>query len=84
MGCYAAVDAAPRSPSMRNSAPGIVNSVRPQSKQTMIFGNTITVGLSRFLRPEKWMMISDPNCVWLFDEHDPQDTTHTPFRPEVR
>jgi hypothetical protein len=47
--------------------------------QTAIFGNTITVGSSRFSRPEKWMMISEPNCVWLFDEHDLQDVTHSQF-----
>jgi hypothetical protein len=79
MGCYAAVDAAARSLNWRNSAAGIVNSVTPQSKQTAIFGNTITVGSSRFLRPEKWMMISEPNSVWLFDEHDLQDITHNPI-----
>jgi hypothetical protein len=56
-----------------------MNSVTPQSKQTAIFGKTITVGWSRFLRPEKWMMISEPNCVWLFDVHALHDITHSPF-----
>jgi hypothetical protein len=23
--------------------------------------------------PEKWIMISEPHCVWLFDEHDLHD-----------
>jgi hypothetical protein len=83
MGCYAAVDAAPRSLNWRNSASGIVNSVTPQSKQTAIFGNTITGGLSRFLMPEKWMMISEPNCAWLFDEHDRQDINTAFVRPAI-
>jgi hypothetical protein len=25
------------------------------------------------------MMISEPNSVWLFDEHDLQDITHNPI-----
>jgi len=51
----------------------------PQSKQTAIFGKTITVGWSRFLRPGWWMMISEPNSFWLFDEHDLHDITHNPI-----
>ena len=41
MGCYAALDAAPRSPSKRHCASGIVNSATPQFKQTTSLGITI-------------------------------------------
>ena len=39
--------------SSNNSVCGTVNLVDPQSKQTEIFENTKTAGLSRFLRPGK-------------------------------
>ena len=50
----------------------LVNCVKPQSKQTASFGNTKTPGLSRFLSPEKWMLISATNCVWFSEPHDLQ------------
>ena len=69
----------PRFPSWRSSASGMVNSAKPHSKQTAIFGKTITAGLFRFARPEKWIMISEPNWAWLFDEHDLHDIAYSPF-----
>ena len=46
----------------------MVNSVKPQSKQTSSIGNTITAELSRLVLPGK--LISPPNAVWFFDPHD--------------
>jgi len=38
-----------------------------QSKQTKTFGNTRTPGLSMFLTPLKWIIISVVNSAWLLD-----------------
>jgi hypothetical protein len=57
------------SASNANASSGVVNREKPQSKQTKIFGNTKTLGLSRFLRPEKWIFISAANSSSLADVH---------------
>jgi hypothetical protein len=43
--------------------------VKPQSKQIACFGNTQTVGLSRFLSPGKWIATSLLNVLWFLEEH---------------
>jgi hypothetical protein len=47
----------------------MVNSVKPQRKQTNSFGNTKTAGLFRASRPGQWMLISEPSSVWFSDPH---------------
>lgn len=43
----------------------MLNRVEPQSKQTRSVGYTNTPGLSIFLRPEKWIIISAENSTSL-------------------
>ena len=43
-----------------SSLSGVMNREEPQSRQTTSLGNTQTQGLSRFLRPLKWMRVSSP------------------------
>jgi hypothetical protein len=62
----------PNSPCVRE------NCETPQSKQTKTFGNTNAPGLSRFLSPAKWIIISETNCVWF---SDPRSTSHD--RPQI-
>lgn len=63
-----------RAPSVsgRNASFEMVNSVKPQAKQTASVGNAGIPGLSRFLRPlkGKWIIISATISVSLRDPHD--------------
>jgi len=54
----------------------VVNREEPQSKQTDTFGNAKMPGLSMFLRPLKWIIISAVNSASLADVHTAQDITH--------
>jgi hypothetical protein len=56
----------------RNASSEMVNSVKPQAKQTASVGNVGIPGLSRFLRPlkGKWIIISATISVSLRDPHD--------------
>jgi hypothetical protein len=56
-----------------NSDFGPVKYDEPQSKQTKSFENALTPGLSRFFKPEKWMIISAVNSVSLPDPQNRQD-----------
>jgi hypothetical protein len=73
----AALNLAP-SVSRCNSRSGSTNPVKPQLKQTVTFGNAKTPGLSRTSRPEKWIIISVPNCVCFSDPHDAHAITMPP------
>jgi len=52
-----------RSASSAKSVPGMVKREEPQSKQTKTFGNTRTPGLSMFLTPLTWIIISVVNSA---------------------
>ena len=54
---------------------GTVNCEKPQSKQTKAFWNINTLGLSRFLRPLRWTIISKENSTCLTEAHIAQDIT---------
>lgn len=56
---------------MRISLSGMVKHEEPQSKQTIRVGNIKTPGLSIFLIPGKWMLISVPTSICLAGPHDP-------------
>jgi hypothetical protein len=49
--------------SSAKSVPDVVNPEKPQSKQTKTFGKAKTPGLSMFLRPRKWIIISVMNSA---------------------
>jgi hypothetical protein len=49
------------SPSFCNGSPCTTKSAHPQFKQMVTGGKIMTVGLSRFSRPGKWMFISAVN-----------------------
>lgn len=55
-----------------NSASGMVNSEKPQSKQTETFGNNKTLGLLMFLLPEKWIIISAVNSAAILQQRSAQ------------
>jgi hypothetical protein len=57
---------------------GVVNPEKPQSKHTKTFGHTKALGLSRFLTPWKWMLISAVNSAKLVDAHEEQDIDGLP------
>lgn len=61
----------------RNWAWSIVNSVKPQSKHTINFGNTHTCGLSKPFSPGKCIQSSPPNTLCLDDWHAQQDIWHS-------
>jgi len=67
---YAAAVSLSASTSRRNSASGIANSVKPQSKHTKSLGKTNTTGFPRLLSPGKWMAISPLKLLWCSDWHD--------------
>src|SRR5271169_185037 len=56
----------------------MVNSVKPQSKQTTSFGNTNTAGWSRPFRPEIWTLISAPYSSWFPLPHTLQAILFSP------
>jgi len=58
----------------------VVNREKPQFKQTKTLGNTQTPGLSMFLKPQKWIIISVGNSDSLLDAHNKQDMNVHSFR----
>jgi len=61
-----------------NSSSGTLNREEPQSKQTKTFGNSQTPGLSRFLSPMKWSIISAEKLPWFSEAHAGQDINSPP------
>jgi hypothetical protein len=49
--------------SRANSVSGMINREEPQSKHTKTFGNANKPGLSMFVRPQKWIIISAVNSA---------------------
>ena len=68
--------------SSANSVSGVVNLEKPHSRQTKTLGNRKTLGLSRFLMPEKWMLISAGNTACLREPHDTQGI-NTPYESKT-
>ena len=56
----------------RNSASGISNSAKPQSRQITTVGNNISVGFVKLSYPGEWMLISPEKTRCLVDWHDLQ------------
>ena len=69
-----------------NSAAGTVDCKNPQFKHTTNVGNTKTPGLSRCLRPAKWITISAGNVAASLDLHEGQniDTPIERMRNAIR
>jgi Response regulator containing a CheY-like receiver domain and an HTH DNA-binding domain len=61
-----------------NSSSGTLNREEPQSKQTKTFRNSQTPGLSRFLSPMKWSIISAEKLPCFSEAHAGQDINSPP------
>src|SRR5277367_6820927 len=70
-------------PSRHNAFSGMANSAKPQSRQTESLGNTKTGGLSRFLSPERWTLISELNFRWFSERQDLHTISFTPREAKI-
>jgi hypothetical protein len=61
----------------------MANSAKPQSKQTESLGKTKTGGLSRFLSPERWTLISELNFRWFPERQDLHTISFTPREAKI-